>query len=122
MQRQRQSAPRAERPRGCERASRGVIPVCRLGARRGARTPSPSRAVDTGIAIVGAGALGLACAAELARIGRDVVVIERHDGFGRETTSRNSGVVHAGLYYVPGSLKAASCVEGRELLYARCAR
>lgn len=79
-----------------------------------------SAEVDT--AVIGAGALGLACASELARAGRSVVVLERHDGPGRETTSRNSGVVHAGLYYPTGSLKALSCVEGRELLYARCAR
>ena len=77
---------------------------------------------DVDVAIIGAGCVGLACAAELARSGHEVVVIERHEGPGRETTSRNSGVVHAGLYYEPGSLKALTCVEGRELLYARCRR
>lgn len=76
--------------------------------------------VDT--LVIGAGAVGLACAAELARRGDAVLVVERHEGFARETSSRNSGVVHAGLYYAEGSLAAASCVEGRELLYARCAR
>ncbi len=74
------------------------------------------------VVVVGAGAVGLACAAVIARHGREVVVLERHDGPARETTSRNSGVVHAGLYYAPGSLKAESCVEGRALLYTRCAR
>ncbi|HEY8430464.1 MAG TPA: NAD(P)/FAD-dependent oxidoreductase [Sandaracinaceae bacterium] len=77
---------------------------------------------DTDVAIVGAGVVGLACAAVLARRGFGVVVIERHDGPARETSSRNSGVVHAGLYYEPGSRKARTCVRGRELTYARCAR
>lgn len=76
---------------------------------------------DTDVAILGAGAVGLACAAVLARE-RSVVVLDRHEGPARETTSRNSGVVHAGIYYEPGSLKASSCIEGRALLAARCAR
>lgn len=83
---------------------------------------APSTSLDIDVAIAGAGVLGLACAAVLARAGHEVVVLERHAGYGRETTSRNSGVVHAGLYYPAGSLKATSCVEGRELLYARCTR
>ena len=78
--------------------------------------------VDVDTLVIGAGIVGLACAAELARRGDAVLVIERHGGFARETSSRNSGVVHAGLYYPAGSLKALTCVEGRELLYARCAR
>ena len=76
-------------------------------------------AVD--VAVLGAGVVGLAVAAALARSGRSVVVLERHQGFGRETTSRNSGVIHAGIYYPPDSLKARLCTRGRELLYARCA-
>jgi L-2-hydroxyglutarate oxidase LhgO len=72
--------------------------------------------------VVGAGAVGLACAAALAGRGRRVVVLERHAGLARETTSRNSGVIHAGIYYPAGSWKARLCVEGREQLYARCAR
>lgn len=83
---------------------------------------SPDSPLETDVAIVGAGVLGLACAAVLGRAGYEVIVLDRHAGHGRETTSRNSGVVHAGLYYPNGSLKAATCVEGRELLYARCAR
>lgn len=78
--------------------------------------------MDSDVAIVGAGAVGLACAAVLARRGLSVVVVERHEGPARETTGHNSGVVHAGLYYAPGSLQARACVRGRELLYARCAR
>lgn len=74
------------------------------------------------VAIIGAGVVGLACGAAFARRGRDVVVLERHGTPGQETSSRNSQVIHAGLYYPTGSLKALSCVEGRERLYARCAR
>ena len=72
------------------------------------------------VAVIGAGAVGLACAAELARDARDVVVLERHGRTATETSSRNSEVIHAGLYYPPTSLKARSCIEGRELVYARC--
>jgi L-2-hydroxyglutarate oxidase LhgO len=77
---------------------------------------------DTGVdvVVVGAGVAGLSCGAVLARRGRAVLVIERREGPGRETSSRNSEVIHAGLYYPPGTLKALSCVEGRERLYHRC--
>jgi L-2-hydroxyglutarate oxidase LhgO len=72
------------------------------------------------VAVIGAGVVGLACAAAIARRGRSVVILERHAGPGRETSSRNSGVIHAGLYYPSGSLKSELCIRGRELLYARC--
>lgn len=72
--------------------------------------------------VIGGGVVGLATAAALAGPDRSVVLLERHEGFGRETTSRNSEVIHAGLYYPRDSLKARFCVEGRERLYARCAR
>lgn len=78
--------------------------------------------MDFDIAIIGAGAIGLACAASLARKGLSVLVLERHRGIVEETSSRNSGVIHAGLYYPTGSLKARLCVEGRRRLYDRCAR
>jgi L-2-hydroxyglutarate oxidase LhgO len=74
------------------------------------------------VAIIGAGVVGLACGAELARSGCGVVVLERHARPAHETSSRNSGVLHAGIYYPEGSLKALCCVEGRDLLYERCAR
>jgi L-2-hydroxyglutarate oxidase LhgO len=74
------------------------------------------------VLIIGAGVLGLACGAELARGGRRVLVIERNEAPGREVSSRNSEVIHAGLYYPAGSLKARACVEGRALLYERCER
>src|SRR5688572_29661717 len=77
---------------------------------------------DFDVGIIGAGAVGLACAARLAVLGRSVLVIERHARPGQETSSRNSGVIHAGLYYPTGSLKALTCVEGRKLLYERCGR
>ena len=70
--------------------------------------------------VIGAGVIGLACAAELARRGSPPLVIERHRGPGQEATSRNSEVIHAGLYYEPGSHKAELCVEGRERLYHYC--
>jgi L-2-hydroxyglutarate oxidase LhgO len=75
----------------------------------------------TDVVVVGAGIVGLACAAELARAGSRVVSIERHGDIARETTSRNSEVVHAGVYYPPGSSKAELCRSGRDALYARCA-
>src|SRR5687768_12902313 len=71
--------------------------------------------------VVGAGAVGLAVARALALQGRDVVVLEAQDAIGTETSSRNSEVIHAGLYYPTGTLKAALCVQGRERLYAYCA-
>ncbi|MFI5314741.1 MAG: NAD(P)/FAD-dependent oxidoreductase [Myxococcota bacterium] len=76
---------------------------------------------ETGVAVIGAGVVGLACAAALARAGRDVLVLERHGAIAHETSSRNSGVIHAGIYYPKGSLKAELCVAGRIELYARCA-
>ena len=76
--------------------------------------------MDTEVAIIGAGAVGLACAARIAREGSDVTLIERHEGIARETSSRNSGVIHAGIYYAPGSLKARLCRRGVELLRSYC--
>jgi L-2-hydroxyglutarate oxidase LhgO len=70
--------------------------------------------------VAGAGVVGLAIARALAISGREVVVIETADMVGTGTSSRNSEVIHAGLHYAPGSLKARLCVEGRERLYAYC--
>ena len=70
--------------------------------------------------VVGAGVVGLAVARALARAGREVVVLEAAEAIGTETSSRNSEVVHAGIYYAPGSLMARTCVEGRRRLYAFC--
>lgn len=72
-------------------------------------------------AVIGAGVVGLACARALALRGIDTVILERNDRFGSETSSRNSEVIHAGLYYPPASMKAALCVAGRRQLYHFCA-
>lgn len=70
------------------------------------------------VAVVGAGVVGCAVASALARRGRAVVVLERAAREGTGVTSRNSGVIHSGLYYPPGSLKAETCLRGQALLYA----
>jgi L-2-hydroxyglutarate oxidase LhgO len=70
--------------------------------------------------VVGAGVVGLAAARALAVAGREVLVVERAFTIGFETSSRNSEVIHAGIYYSAGSLKARTCVAGRERLYAYC--
>ncbi|MCE2911833.1 MAG: NAD(P)/FAD-dependent oxidoreductase [Pseudomonadota bacterium] len=72
------------------------------------------------VLVVGAGVVGLAAARALASRGRDVIVAEAAPRYGSGVSSRSSEVVHAGLYYEPGSLKARLCVQGRELLYAYC--
>jgi L-2-hydroxyglutarate oxidase LhgO len=72
------------------------------------------------VLVVGAGVVGLAAGAAIARRGRSVGVAERHRRPGAETSTHNSGVIHAGIYYPEGSLKAALCVEGAERLYAFC--
>jgi len=77
---------------------------------------------DYDLVVIGAGVVGLAVAAAAAESERSILLIERHDGICRETSSRHSEVVHAGIYYPPGSLKARSCVRGKELLYQRCDR
>ncbi len=70
--------------------------------------------------VVGAGVVGLAIARTLALSGRSVLVVERHRFIGQETSSRNSEVIHAGIYYPQNSLKARLCVDGKELLYRYC--
>ncbi|HEX8887524.1 MAG TPA: NAD(P)/FAD-dependent oxidoreductase [Noviherbaspirillum sp.] len=75
----------------------------------------------TDVIVIGAGVVGLAVARALAQAGREVMVVESHPAIGMETSSRNSEVIHAGLYYPSGSLKAALCVSGRDALYAYCA-
>ncbi len=70
--------------------------------------------------VIGAGVVGLAVSRALARAGRDVVILEAEDAIGTHTSSRNSEVIHAGIYYPKGSLKALSCVEGNKRLYEYC--
>jgi L-2-hydroxyglutarate oxidase LhgO len=76
--------------------------------------------MDAEITIIGAGVIGLAIAEELSRKSSDVFVIEKHLTFGQETSSRNSEVIHAGIYYPEGSLKSRLCMEGKALLYDYC--
>jgi L-2-hydroxyglutarate oxidase LhgO len=75
-------------------------------------------AADVEAIVVGAGVVGLAVARELALAGRETIVLEQHDLIGSEVSSRNSEVIHAGLYYPPGSLRATLCVRGKSLMYS----
>ena len=76
---------------------------------------------DTGVAVIGGGVVGLAVAARLAPRA-EVVILERRARHGQETSSRNSEVIHGGMYYPEGSLKARLCVDGNRRLYELCAR
>jgi len=71
-------------------------------------------------AVIGAGVVGLAVARELAQMGREVIILETADAIGTGTSSRNSEVIHAGIYYPQGSLKAEACVSGKHMLYRYC--
>eukprot|EP01035_Chromulina_nebulosa_P004753 gene4753-6481_t len=77
--------------------------------------------MDVEVVVVGAGVIGLAVARQLALLGHDVLVLEEAASAGTQTSSRNSEVIHAGIYYDPGGLKARFCVEGRKALYDYCA-
>jgi L-2-hydroxyglutarate oxidase LhgO len=72
-------------------------------------------------AVIGAGVVGLAIARRLARAGREVIVLEAESSIGNHTSSRNSEVIHAGIYYPTGSLRARMCVAGKHALYPYCA-
>jgi L-2-hydroxyglutarate oxidase LhgO len=82
--------------------------------------PSTHELID--VLVAGGGVTGLATAAALAADGYTVCVAERHRRFGTETSTHNSGVIHAGIYYPPGSLKGTLCVDGADRLYSYCAR
>jgi L-2-hydroxyglutarate oxidase LhgO len=77
---------------------------------------------DIDVVVIGAGVIGLAVARAVAAQGREVLILEAAESFGTETSSRNSEVIHAGIYYPAGSLKARMCVAGRDLLYDFCER
>jgi len=87
---------------------------------RGAAPRKFSTTYTADCVVIGAGVVGLAVARALAAVGHETVLLERHDRVGEETSSRNSEVIHAGLYYPSGSLKTRTCVRGRTLLYAYC--
>src|SRR6201986_2075424 len=70
--------------------------------------------------VIGAGVIGLAVARRLAQTGREVIVLEASEGIGTVTSSRNSEVIHAGIYYRAGSLMARMCVNGKQALYRYC--
>jgi L-2-hydroxyglutarate oxidase LhgO len=76
--------------------------------------------MDANITIIGAGVIGLAIAEKLTEKYKNVYLVEKHPSFGQEISSRNSEVIHAGIYYPGGSLKARLCVEGKMLLYDYC--
>jgi L-2-hydroxyglutarate oxidase LhgO len=77
---------------------------------------------DAAITIIGGGVVGLAIADELSKHYAPLYILERNEKYGQETSSRNSEVIHAGIYYPHGSLKAKLCVEGKNILYELCAR
>jgi L-2-hydroxyglutarate oxidase LhgO len=76
--------------------------------------------MDVDITIIGAGVVGLAIAQEISEWNKNVYLLEKHLSFGQETSSRNSEVIHAGIYYTKGSLKSKLCVEGKWLIYDFC--
>src|SRR3546814_2619068 len=90
---------------------------CMMGVQRGGEKVLIADAV-----IIGAGVIGLAIARELASYGLVPFILDKTDGFGTGTSSRSSEVIHAGIYYEPGSLKAVLCREGRDRLYDYCTR
>jgi len=82
--------------------------------------PLIEKEMDVNITIIGSGVVGLAIASRLSEKYDNVFVIERHKRFGQETSSRNSEVIHSGIYYQQGSLKANLCVKGKEMIYDLC--
>jgi L-2-hydroxyglutarate oxidase LhgO len=86
-----------------------------------AAAPQNRRMDEVDCAVIGAGVVGLAVARALARAGREVVILEAENAFGTGTSARNSEVIHAGIYYPTGSLRARLCVRGKALLYDFCA-
>jgi len=76
--------------------------------------------MDVDVFIIGAGVVGLACARESAGQRYSTLLVERHESFGQETSSHNSEVIHSGIYYDPGSLKARFCPAANKTMYRDC--
>ena len=76
--------------------------------------------INTDVLIVGSGVIGLSIARSVSTLGLDVILVEKERRSGESISSRNSGVIHAGMYYPSNSLKAKLCVKGNELLYKLC--
>src|ERR1700753_662797 len=94
----------------------------RAAARRSREFRTRKTAMDkVECVVIGAGVIGLAVARRLAQSGREVIVLEAAEGIGTVTSSRNSEVIHAGIYYKAGSLMARMCVGGKRALYEYCA-
>ena len=110
------SAPRTRTGKAC-----GQAPKTRPRGPAAASARDDIHLADTGVAVIGAGVVGLAVAARLAPGNPEIVVLERHPRHGQETSSRNSEVIHGGMYYPTGSLKARLCVDGNPRLYGFCA-
>ena len=72
------------------------------------------------VIVIGAGIVGLACARELSKKGHEVFIAEQESYIATQTSARNSGVIHAGIYYPPNSFKAKLCTRGKQLLYEYC--
>ena len=106
-------------PRAAQR-----LPLLGRRARRTIRcfSATPARRADFAHAVIGGGVVGLAIARELASApsAPPTVVLERHNAVGTETSSRNSEVIHAGIYYGAGTLKTELCIAGKERVYALC--
>ena len=75
---------------------------------------------DTDVLVIGAGVIGLSVAKAIAQNGKSVILVEKNSSAGREISSRNSEVIHAGLYYPINSLKAKFCIDGKNRLYNYC--
>src|ERR1043165_3403483 len=84
-------------------------------------SPRMTRGEGMQVLVIGAGVVGLACARAAAVAGHEVIVAEATGGIGNGVSSRNSEVIHAGMYYPTGSLRAKHCVRGRRMLYEFCA-
>ncbi|KAM3567582.1 hypothetical protein VYU27_010277 [Nannochloropsis oceanica] len=100
-------------------APRALINCSSHNRRRRWLSTLPS-SFNVDVLVCGAGVVGLAIARAFARAGREVLVVEAEKSFGTQTSARNSEVIHAGIYYPPGSLKASLCVRGRQMLYTFC--